>query len=289
MSTLSSFYSPWRSVNLPLLSWTFGLCIAYSKYGWRVNCGGNAVLTNHLSGRDQFCVLVREVIKRLWEKTKTNHNHKSTLDSIIWWSVNNIIAFTVPALRTDNCLTRESIGRLTALTSVRKKPHFHTRHIKEQNKHDTIESDLLNLSHPHRWPLLWLMRSVDHECLRFCSAWLMVTFGCLGALSKSVPHTQWPAAGALTMAWDHSGHTHFQLWLTILASSPAPMKLEIIRAVSGDKSLSVCSCHFPRNRTDRRREETLFDGTWRLTSSPSSFKSLTPQRWTQSVAWGWLF
>lgn len=169
-----------------------------------------------------------------------------------------MIAFKVPALRTDNCLTRESIGRLTALTSVRKKPHFHTRHIKEQNKHDTIESDLLNLSHPHQWPLLWLMRSVDHECLRFCSAWLMVTFGCQGAPSKSVPHTQWPAAGALTMAGTHSGHTHFQLWLTILASSPAPMKLEIIRAVSGDKSLSVCSCHFPRKRTDWRREETLF-------------------------------
>lgn len=84
----------------------------------------------------------------------------------------------------------------------------HTSH-QEQNKHDTIESDLLNLSHPHQWPLLWLMRSVDHECLRFCSAWLMVTFGCQGAPSKSVPHTQWPAAGALTMAGTHSGHTHF--------------------------------------------------------------------------------
>ncbi len=98
----------------------------------------------------------------------------------------------------------------------------------------------------------------------------------------------------MACGWDsnnglaHSGHTHFQLWLTILASSLAPMKLEIIRAISGDKSLSVCSCHFPRTRTDPRREETLFDGTWRLTSSPLSFKMLPPQRWTQSVAWGWL-
>lgn len=192
------------------------------------------------------------------------------------------------ALRTDNCLTRDPIRWLTALTSVRKKPHFHTRHIKEQNKHDTIESDLLNLSHPHRWPLLWLMRSVAHECLRFCSAWLMVTFGSRGASSKSVPHTQWPAGWCSNNGLALSGHTHFQLWLTILASSPAPMKLEIIRAISGDKSLSVCSCHFPGKRTDWRSEETLFDGTWRLTSSPFSFKKSTPQRWTQSVAWGWL-
>lgn len=126
---------------------------------------------------------------------RPDRNHKSTTDQIIWWSVSNITS-----TESDNCLTRRSVGWLTALTSVRKKPHFHTRHIKEQNKHDTIESDLLNLSNPHRWPLLWLMRSVAHECLRFCSAWLMVTFGFRGARSKSVPHTQWPAAGALTMA-----------------------------------------------------------------------------------------
>lgn len=50
----------------------------------------------------------------------------------------------------------------------------------------------------------------------------------------------------------HSGHTHVQLWLTITVSSPAPMKLEIIEAVSGDKSLSVCS-GFSKERPKRRR------------------------------------
>lgn len=80
----------------------------------------------------------------------------------------------------------------------------HTSHQRaEQAWHHWIwaQLDFLNLSHPHRWPFLWLMRSVAHECLRFCSACLMVTFGCQRAQNESVPHThtglrlglqQWP-------------------------------------------------------------------------------------------------
>lgn len=164
-------------------------------------CRCNFVLTNQDPEWEPFCVLERRD-KNVFEKTERTFWHQTRSQSQInYWSNYLMICQQYPRFHSaSNCLTGRSVGWLTALTSVRKKPHFHTRHIKEQNKHDTIESDLLNLSHPHRWPLLWLMRSVAHECLWFCSAWLMVTFGCLVALSKAVPHTQWPAAGALTMA-----------------------------------------------------------------------------------------